>query len=500
MFVAVSVCHDALFCVEAGLPVFYTQGMNVLAAPFLYLLPEPHAFACFERLISDVCLKLVYGLEGTHAGVRLVEELLFLLDPELYTAIRSVDMNATIYAFGPVMTMCASLQPLEQVLELWDVFLAFGPYLNVLAIASHMFLHREQLMAGQSIVAADGTLPPITSACAIVSVMSSLIGLIPEYLLFLLSRYMTNETVLEDLNALAEDRENNIEHYTRQGDVTSSMRLSFGVGSTTGSGSTGATPMPGGATEWPGDSGARSSASGSGALGGGDGGRKKSGHGGDEKESVNRESGEANISSGAGQLASSGMGRSGRTQAVHLDLAARADLLGMGGDGSGEEGWSDWSVDENIPVDNREPANSGARCDVRQEGDDNEVDRAHEAPPRPRQRSVVDPFDAENSTGRRPSGAKGIITLEMMQSGAYPVGSASPVTVPGQVAGMTADGDDDDADWGSDFDSDMDDAAGGALQQTAAASGVAQDGGAKGGGAGEASFSSDDWSTDGGKD
>jgi cell cycle arrest protein BUB2 len=55
---------------EPGLT--YVQGMNVLAAPFLYTLPsELEAFWCFARFIEECCpLYVQPTLEGVHRGLR----------------------------------------------------------------------------------------------------------------------------------------------------------------------------------------------------------------------------------------------------------------------------------------------------------------------------------------------------------------------------------------------------------------------------------------------
>lgn len=50
----------------------YVQGMNVLAAPFLYTMPsELEAFFCFAKFIEDSCpLYVQPTLEGVHRGLK----------------------------------------------------------------------------------------------------------------------------------------------------------------------------------------------------------------------------------------------------------------------------------------------------------------------------------------------------------------------------------------------------------------------------------------------
>ena len=50
----------------------YVQGMNVLAAPFLYTMPsELEAFFCFAKFIEESCpLYVQPTLEGVHRGLK----------------------------------------------------------------------------------------------------------------------------------------------------------------------------------------------------------------------------------------------------------------------------------------------------------------------------------------------------------------------------------------------------------------------------------------------
>jgi len=50
----------------------YVQGMNVLAAPFLYTMPsELEAFYCFSKFIEECCpLYVQPTLEGVHRGLK----------------------------------------------------------------------------------------------------------------------------------------------------------------------------------------------------------------------------------------------------------------------------------------------------------------------------------------------------------------------------------------------------------------------------------------------
>lgn len=79
----------------------YVQGMNVLAAPFLYTMPsEVEAFFCFAKFIEESCpLYVQPTLEGVHRGLKLLDRCLKIVDPELFQYLRSKNLSAELYAF-----------------------------------------------------------------------------------------------------------------------------------------------------------------------------------------------------------------------------------------------------------------------------------------------------------------------------------------------------------------------------------------------------------------
>jgi cell cycle arrest protein BUB2 len=132
--------------------VGYVQGMNVMAAPFLYAArSEAEAFAGFDRFITVEVPGYVRGsMDGVHKGLAIVDRLLELLDPELANHLLSKGMKAEIYAFPSVLTMCACTPPLPEVLILWDFLFAYGPHLNLLCIVAQLVIVRNQLLANPS--------------------------------------------------------------------------------------------------------------------------------------------------------------------------------------------------------------------------------------------------------------------------------------------------------------------------------------------------------------
>ncbi|KAG2058987.1 TBC-domain-containing protein [Suillus hirtellus] len=135
----------------------YVQGMNVLAAPFLYTMPsELEAFFCFAKFIEECCpLYVQPTLEGVHRGLKLLDRCLKIVDPELFAYLRMKNLSAEIYAFPSVLTLCACTPPLDQVLQLWDFLLAFGVHLNVLCVIAQLLLMRDEVMVSASDLPVD---------------------------------------------------------------------------------------------------------------------------------------------------------------------------------------------------------------------------------------------------------------------------------------------------------------------------------------------------------
>lgn len=140
---------------DASSQVGYVQGMNVLAAPFLYVArSEVEAFGAFDRFITNECPGYVRGsMDGVHKGLTLVDKILEIVDPKLFAYLASKGMEARIYAFASVLTMCACTPPLPEVLQLWDFCFAYGPHLNLLCIVAQLVLIRDQLLSSPRSVA-----------------------------------------------------------------------------------------------------------------------------------------------------------------------------------------------------------------------------------------------------------------------------------------------------------------------------------------------------------
>ncbi|KAK0195896.1 related to cell cycle arrest protein BUB2 [Armillaria ostoyae] len=161
----------------------YVQGMNVLAAPFLFTMPsELEAFYCFSKFIEESCpLYVQPTLDGVHRGLKLLDKCLKIVDPDLFDLLRKKNLSAEIYAFPSVLTLCACTPPLDQVLRLWDFLLAFGVHLNVLCVIAQLLLIRDEVMSSSSPMRLLRTFPPL-EAVPVIGIAVTLVRDLPPEL------------------------------------------------------------------------------------------------------------------------------------------------------------------------------------------------------------------------------------------------------------------------------------------------------------------------------
>ncbi|KAK3181354.1 CDC16 protein [Lecanicillium sp. MT-2017a] len=133
-------------------PGTYVQGMNVLAAPFLYAArSEAEAFVAFHSLLTRECPAYIRGaMDGVHRGLALVDKVLAIVDPKLSLYLTAKGLSAEIYAFPSVLTLCACTPPLPEVLRLWDFLFAYGPHLNIVCIVAQLTIMRAQILQSPS--------------------------------------------------------------------------------------------------------------------------------------------------------------------------------------------------------------------------------------------------------------------------------------------------------------------------------------------------------------
>ncbi|CCU76747.1 hypothetical protein BGHDH14_bgh03213 [Blumeria hordei DH14] len=162
-------------------PGTYVQGMNVLAAPFLYAArSEAEAFVVFHRFITTECPGYVRGaMDGVHKGLALVDQVLAIVDPKLSLYLMSKGMTAKLYAFPSVLTLCACTPPLPEVLRLWDFLFAYGAHLNILCIVAQLVILRNSIINSPSPTKTLRSLSPL-QAETVKEVTLNLIRKIPR--------------------------------------------------------------------------------------------------------------------------------------------------------------------------------------------------------------------------------------------------------------------------------------------------------------------------------
>ncbi|KAI7858176.1 rab-GTPase-TBC domain-containing protein [Circinella umbellata] len=184
---------------KATAELTYVQGMNVLAAPFLMVLPEMEAFFAFSKFLWQWCPLYVHpNLKGVHCGLKLVDMCLRALDPELYGYLLGKGLTANMYAFPSVLTFSACTPPLAEVLRLWDIMFAFGFHLNILFIVAQLQLAREDIINCPSPMKILRKLPPL-KAHAIIELAVTSCKELPPKLYENLVRHLYDERVAEDL-------------------------------------------------------------------------------------------------------------------------------------------------------------------------------------------------------------------------------------------------------------------------------------------------------------
>ncbi|KAI9701617.1 MAG: hypothetical protein M1820_006388 [Bogoriella megaspora] len=130
----------------------YVQGMNVLAAPFLYAArSEAEAFVAFDTFLRrEVPGYIKPSMDGVHRGLALVDKVLAVVDPTLANYLHSKGLTASIYGFASVLTLCACTPPLTEVLILWDFLFAWGVHLNILCIVAQLVMMKDRILSENS--------------------------------------------------------------------------------------------------------------------------------------------------------------------------------------------------------------------------------------------------------------------------------------------------------------------------------------------------------------
>ncbi|OQR92882.1 hypothetical protein ACHHYP_03125 [Achlya hypogyna] len=177
---------------EADQPYRYFQGLNILCAPFLYVLPEDDAYAAFSALVTQHCPRYVAPqLAGVHVACGLVDRVLQTLDYKLYKHLMARGITAKIYAYPIILSFFACIPPLPELLRLWDLLLAMGVHCIVLLSAAHVILLRSELLTTDAHLMNKLNLresPPL-NARRLIYLALQLLQRLPEELYFEIARH-----------------------------------------------------------------------------------------------------------------------------------------------------------------------------------------------------------------------------------------------------------------------------------------------------------------------
>lgn len=181
----------------------YVQGMNILAAPFLFVCKsEPEAFSLFYTLLTKHCpLYITPTLDGVYTGASLVDICLKTIDPKLHGWLSSKLLKPEMYAFPSVLTFSTCTPPLSEVLILWDFLFAYGCHMNILLVVAQLVLMRSLLLESKSPMALLRNFPPVR-AQEVIKLSISFVTRLPNHIYDLLVRHLYDPRVKNMLQGL----------------------------------------------------------------------------------------------------------------------------------------------------------------------------------------------------------------------------------------------------------------------------------------------------------
>ncbi|KAH7382153.1 rab-GTPase-TBC domain-containing protein [Pyrenochaeta sp. MPI-SDFR-AT-0127] len=108
--------------------VGYAQGMNFIAMPLLFNMPEEEAFSLFVTLMNKYGLRdlFFHDMAGLHLHLYQFERLLEEFEPALYCHLRRREVKPQLYATQWFLTLFAYRFPLQLVLRIYDLILSEG--------------------------------------------------------------------------------------------------------------------------------------------------------------------------------------------------------------------------------------------------------------------------------------------------------------------------------------------------------------------------------------
>ncbi|EMD95967.1 hypothetical protein COCC4DRAFT_156949 [Bipolaris maydis ATCC 48331] len=130
--------------------VGYAQGMNFIAMPLLFNMPEEEAFSLFVTLMNKYGLRdlFVHDMPGLHLHLYQFERLLEDFEPALYCHLRRRDVKPQLYATQWFLTLFAYRFPLQLVLRIYDLILSQGLELAILKFGIVLMQKNAETLLG----------------------------------------------------------------------------------------------------------------------------------------------------------------------------------------------------------------------------------------------------------------------------------------------------------------------------------------------------------------
>jgi cell cycle arrest protein BUB2 len=174
---------------EEDIPYGYVQALNLIAGMFLYVMPEPDAFACYCTVLRNH-LPLYYNknLTGAHNGLKMMVCALKVVDPELYAHLHAFRFQPEVL-LHPVLSVGCATPPMQEALHVWDYLIAFGMHLGPLVATAQLVLMRDMLLHHHSPCSTFRVLPRL-DAGPIVRLVNLFVAQLPDDLFDLLVRHV----------------------------------------------------------------------------------------------------------------------------------------------------------------------------------------------------------------------------------------------------------------------------------------------------------------------
>ncbi|KAL8657923.1 MAG: hypothetical protein Q9226_001448 [Calogaya cf. arnoldii] len=160
-YTAAAGLQDGLFGVCKAYALFdegvgYAQGMNFLAMPLLFNMPEEEAFCLLVRLMNQYHLRemFIQDMPGLHLHLYQFERLLEDTEPALYCHLHRRGVHPQLYATQWFLTLFAYRFPLQLVLRVHDLVLSEGLETAILKFGILLMQKNAQTLLGMNDMAA----------------------------------------------------------------------------------------------------------------------------------------------------------------------------------------------------------------------------------------------------------------------------------------------------------------------------------------------------------